>query len=1047
MLQFYNSKKCLLLIAALLFAFTGFAQTAIKGTVKDSKGQVLPGVTVKVKEAPQVATVTNNDGVFNIAIQPGYKTLVFSFIGYKTQEALINGRFLINVTLDDDARGLNEVVVMGYSNTAKKDLTGSVGVVDMTDLQKSPVASFAETLAGRVAGVQVVSPDGKPGSSPAILIRGLGSITQDSSPLYVIDGVPIESPDANMIDPANIESITVLKDASATAIYGSRGGNGVIVITTKRGKRGPSVVDYSGYYGINQPYKFMKLLSPYEFVRLANDQFPGANPYLTGGKTLEDYRNVQGTDWQKALIRTGAIDNHSINISGGNENTTYSMSGNFNNQTGIIIASDYTRYQGKLALDQKVGDHTKIGGYLAYARYTTTGGDPSPGSANSLFYSAYTYRPITIPSFSGINIEDQLYDPENLANDPRVNPILSYQNEIRNKINKNLIGNVYVDYSFLKNFKLTIRGSINSTDLRQETFNGTNTRSGNPNISGNLGVNGSVLNGTTDVYSNTNLLQYDAFIFNKDHHLTVLVGTDLQKTNYKSFGFGATNIPDERLGISGLDVGIVQQNMASARLSTNSLTSGFGQVNYTYQNKYYFTGSFRADGSSKFLNNRWGYFPSAAVKWKVSEEGFFKKQHFISDANIRASYGEAGNNRVGDFDYAAQLNFTSQLYLNGGLVGFNAVTSTLANPNLKWETDIKKNIGVDLGFLNNRVNLTVDVYDNKIKDLLYRTPLPGNTGYSSTVKNIAGLTNRGLEIAIGADIVQAKNFTYSANFNISFNKNRLDALSDPAEEGLITTVNWDANFTNVPAFISKVGGPLGQIYGYISDGLYQLTDFDKLPSGTYVLKPNLPTNGPTATRASMVPGMEKYVDINHDGIINDNDKTVIGNGYPIHVGGFSNNFRYRNFDLNLFFQWSYGNDIINANRIWFTGGNVTFRKANGPQEAFADYANRWTPTNPNTDIAVIGQNAAVYSTRYTEDGSYLRLKTFNLGYSLPQKMLSRLKINRLRVFVSAANLFTITGYKGYDPEVSTYSTALSPALDYSSYPRPITITVGANLSL
>lgn len=1048
MLQFYNCKKSLLLIAVLLFTLTGFAQTVIKGTVKDSKGELLPGVSVRIKEASTAGTVTNANGAYSITIQPGYKTLVFSFIGYKTQEVSINNRFLVNVTLDDDATGLNEVVVLGYTSTAKKDLTGSVGVVNMDDLQKAPVQSFAEALGGRVAGVQVVSPDGKPGSAPTILIRGLGSITQDSSPLYVIDGVPIESPDNNMIDPANIETLTVLKDASATAIYGSRGGNGVIVITTKRGKKGPSRINYNGYYGLNMPYKFYKLLSPYEFVRLANDQFPGANPYLTAGKTLEDYRNVKGTDWQDLLIRNASVDNHSLNVSGGNENTTYSMSGNYINQQGIIIASGYSRYQGKITLDQRVGDKTKIGGYLAYTRNMLAGGDPSPGSANSLFYSAYTYRPIPIPSFSGINIEDQLYDPENASNDPRVNPILSYQNELRNTINKNLLANLYVDYNILPNLKLSIRGSMNGTDIRQEIFNNTNTRSGNPSIAGNVGVNGRLINSSIDVYTNTNLLQYDGFIFNKDHHLNVLVGTDLQKTNYKSFGVGSNQIPDERLGISGIDVGIVQQNLTTARLSTNALTSGFSQLNYTYKNKYYLTGSFRADGSSKFQNNRWGYFPSAAVKWKISEESWFKKLSFISDANIRASYGTAGNNRVGDFDYAAQLNFNSQLYLNGGLVGLNAVTGTLANPYLKWETDIKQNIGFDLGFLHDRINLTVDIYHDKVKDLLYKTPLPGNTGYTSTVKNIAALSNRGVEIAIGADVVKAKDFTYSTNFNITFNKNRLDALSDPAEEGIATTVNWDANFTSVPAFISKVGGPLGQIYGYVSQGLYQYADFDRLPNGTtYVLKPNLPTNGPTQTRASMQPGMEKYADINHDGIINDNDKTVIGNGYPIHTGGWSNNFRYKNFDLNLFFQWSYGNDIINANRIWFTGGNVTFRKANGPQEAFADYANRWTPTNTNTDIAALGQNAANYSTRYVEDGSYIRLKTLNFGYRFPQRMLSRYKISSLRVYVAANNLITVTGYKGYDPEVSTYATALSPALDYSSYPRPITITAGINLTL
>jgi TonB-linked SusC/RagA family outer membrane protein len=1044
MLQFY--KKGLLSLTLLLFSLAGFSQTLIKGVVKDNQGNTLPGVSVKIKEATQVGAITDNNGAFSIRSAPEYKTLVVSFIGYKTQEVLINNRVVIAITLDENQTGLNEVIITGYSTTgtARKDLTGSIGVVSMSDLQKAPVQSFTEALAGRVAGVQVISPDGKPGSAPSILIRGLGSITQDSSPLYVIDGVPIESPDNNMIDPANIESISVLKDASATAIYGSRGGNGVIVITTKRGVKGPSKVDYNGYYGINQPYKFMKLLSPYEFVRLAQDQFPTANPYLTNGKTLEDYRNVKGSDWQDLLIRTGQMQNHSMMVSGGNENSNYALSGNYVNQTGIIIASDYTRYQGKFSLDQKVGSKAKVGGSLTYSRTLTTGGDPSPGSTSSLFFSAFTYRPIAGPAVD-TPLEDLLYDPDNsYPTDARLNPIISYQNELRNKINRNVLGNAYIDYNILPNLKLSIRGSINSNDQRTEAFNNTKTRSGGQY--GTIGVNGSVLNGIIDIYTNTNLLQYDN-VFGKKHHLNVLIGTDAQRTNYKTYGMSANFIPDERLGISGLDVGIIQQSGARSVISYNTLASGFGSVSYNYAGKYYLSGTMRADGSSKFQNNRWGYFPSGAVKWKLSEEDFMKHQNFISDANIRASYGTSGNNRVGDFDYAAQLNFTSQLYLNGGLVGFNGVTTTLPNADLKWETNTKRNIGVDFGFLQNRVTLNVDYYNNKVTDLLYRTPLAGNTGYATAIRNIASLSNRGWEFTLGADIVKGKNFTYSTSFNISLNKNRLEALSTPTEEGLTVAANWDPNFTSTPAFISKVGGPLGQVYGFISDGIYQLSDFDKLPNGTYVLKGNVPTNGPTVARTAIVPGMEKYKDISGDGIINDNDKTVLGNGYPIHVGGWSNNLRYKNFDLNLFFQWSYGNDIINANRLWFTGGSVTFRSNLGPQNAFAEYADRWSLNNQESDIAKIGQNAREYSSRYVEDGSYIRLKTFNLGYTFPQKMLSRYKISRLRVYLSANNLITITGYKGYDPEVSTYATALSPALDYSSYPRPITITAGINLSL
>jgi TonB-linked SusC/RagA family outer membrane protein len=1047
MLQFYRCKKGLLLsLTFLLFSLTALSQTVLKGTVKDAKG-TLPGVSVKIKEAPQIGVVTNNNGEFSIPMAASYKTLVVSFIGYKTQEFTIGTRATVVITLEENLTGLNEVVVLGYNTSAKKDLTGSVAVVSVTDLQKAPVQSFTEALAGRVPGVLVSSPDGKPGSTPTIVIRGLGSISQDSSPLFVIDGVPIESPDNNLIDPANIESMTVLKDASATAIYGSRGGNGVIVITTKRGSKGPSQVSYNGYYGVNQPYKYMKLLSPYEFVRLASDQFgTAANPYLADGRTLEDYRNVKGNDLQDQLLRTGTMSNHSIFISGGSENGNYAISGNYVNQTGIVIASDYTRYQGKISLDQKVGAHAKVGGFLTYTRNMSRGGDPAPGLVNSLFLSVYGYRPIPTPGNANYAPQDavDLYDPDNVYPlDARVNPLINYSNELRNRINKNMLGNLFFDYDLAKGLRLHLQGNINSTDSRTEAFNNTKTRSGGR--FGTQGVNGSILNGTIDIYTNTNLLQYNTVIADK-HRIGATAGLEMQKTNFKSFGYSAIQIPDESLGISGLDAGTINQTNANARLSTNSLYSAFGQVTYNYASKYYLTATYRADGSSKFSpKNRWGYFPSASAKWKFSEENFMKGQSIISDANIRASYGTSGNNRVDDFAYAQVLNFTSQLYLNGGLVGPNAVVSTLPNDNLKWETNVQSNVAVDLSFLNDRLILTVEYYHNKIKDLLYRTPLPGSTGYVNSFRNIASLSNRGWEISLGGEVVKSTNFSYNTNFNISFNKNRLDALSDPSEEGIISTVNWDANFTSTPAFISKIGGPLGQVYGFVFDGIYQYSDFDRTPGGSYILKNNIPAN--TNARASVQPGQEKYVDLNNDGIINDNDRTVIGNGYPIHVGGWNNNLNYKNFDINIFFQWSYGNDIINANRIWFNGGQATYRSNYGPQGALAEFAERWTPNNPSNTMARIGQNNRVYSTKYTEDGSYIRLKTLNFGYTIPKKWVEKYKINRLRVYVSANNLITLTGYKGYDPEVSTYATALSPTLDYSSYPRPVTVTAGVNLSL
>lgn len=1042
-------KKHLLffLPAFLLFSVSCISQTTVTGTVSDIKGEILQDVTVSVKGSTRSASSDANGG-YTISVPSTNSTLVFSFVGYTTKEVVVGNRRLINVTLESASSILNDVVVTGYSTVTRKDLTGAIGTVNVEDLQKAPVRSFEEALGGRVSGVQVVSQDGKPGSPVNIYIRGIGSISQSSAPLYVIDGLAIENPDNNLIDPANIETITVLKDASSTAIYGARGSNGVIVITTKRGKVGPARVEYAGYYGVNKAYKYMKLLSPYQFVQMLSEQLgAAANPYLTNGKVLEDYRNEKGTDWQDKLLQTGTQTNHSISISGGNAGTLYSLSGNYLNQQGIILSSGYERYQGKMTLDQNLGKKAKVGASLTYTSGTISGTNPTGNSISSLFYHAYTYRPIPLPGIAVDDFEESLYDPGNsYPADYRVNPILSVKNEIRNTISNNVIGTLYLNYNILKNLKLTLRGSINSNASRQEAFNGSATRSGG--IYGTLGVNGSILNYRTDIYDNTNLLEYNTTI-NKVHRINVLAGASVQKADFKAYGYSASQIPDESLGLSGLDAGIIGTS-PTARLSSSSLLSGFGQINYIYNNKYYFTASYRADGSSKFPQNRWSYFPSGAVKWKISEEKFFKKSSVLSDGNIRFSYGEAGNNRVGDFDSYATINFTTPLYLNGTSQGNSAVTSSLANPNLKWETAVSADLGLDFGFFKNRINLSIDLYKKTTKDLLYRASLPGNTGYANSVKNIASLSNRGIEITLGADIIKTKALTFNSSFNITFNRNRLEAISDPSEEAITSTVNWEALYTGVPAYIARLGGPLGQIYGLISDGLYQYADFDKLPNGTFVLKGNLPSNALAANRTATQPGASKFVDLNNDGQITVDDRTVIGNGYPKHIGGWSNNLRYKNFDINIFFQWSYGNDIINANRLWFDPGMGIKERSSlfGGQNTFAEFANRWTAENQNTDIPRLNQNVSgVYSSKYVEDGSYIRLKTLNVGYTLPSKVLSRYKITRLRIYIATSNLYTLTKYKGYDPEVSAFSTGLTPSLDYSTYPRPITITGGLNLTL
>lgn len=1042
-----------MLLAVSSFGMKGepYAVITVNGKVTDVNKQPLNGVSVSVR-GTNLGTITNKDGSYSISNVDENATLEFRSIGYKTQQIAINKRLIVNAILIENTSVLDEVIVTGYTTTARRDLTGSVGSVSITDLQKAPVRSFEEALAGRVAGVQVTSQSGRPGSATDIVIRGIGSISQSNRPLFVIDGFPMENPDNSLIDPDNIEAIDILKDASATALYGARGSNGVVVITTKKGQPGAPKINYHGYYGINQPTKYLQLMTPYQFVQAQAElssitTMP--NYYLLNGKTLDDYRDVEGVDFQDALLRTGGQQNQSINVSGGTNDTQYSLSGNFFTQEGIIVNSAYRRYQLRSTIDQKIGKKVKVGANVAYTTSLIKGENPQTGNGpNSVFNRVFTYRPI---SWGGQDesLSTELYDPEidntNTLINYLANPVINQRNIIRNTTDANIYANAYLDYNITPHLKFTSRGSVSTTFRRYETFNGSNTASGG--FWSPSGINGSTYHYRWDYYGNSNLLTYTNS-FKKKHFITVVVATDIQKAESRSFGYVATQIPDESLGLSGLDAGTISVPTTDA-ISESTMASLIGSLSYNYKGKYYFTGNFRADGSSKFVgDNKWGYFPSAAIKWRFNREKLFSKAKWLSDGSLRFSYGTTGNNRVGDFDTYARINFNNPLILNGVVQPLSAVISSLQNPLLRWEKTVSTNLGLDLAFLKDRINFTVDLYDRSTKDLLYNTPLPYSTGFTTAIRNIASISNRGAEFTLGAKIVQNKSFSYTTSINTSLNRNRLTSLSDPTESAILTSVGWEALFGSIPSYIAKVGGPLGQMYGLVADGLYQYKDFDRLPNGTFTLKPNMP--GSIYSSGSIVqPGDNKFVDINKDGIINDDDKVVIGNGYPLLYGGWSNNFQYKNFDVNLFFQWSYGNDVVNANRIWFSNGlgiatRYTFMPA---QNAFAEYANRWTPSNQNTDIPKMNRASQVISSQFIEDGSFIRLKTLNVGYTLPAKFLSKYKISRLRVYIATNNIFTLTRYKGYDPELSAYQTALTPGVDYSTYPRPLTITAGLNLSL
>ncbi|WP_246162334.1 SusC/RagA family TonB-linked outer membrane protein [Sphingobacterium phlebotomi] len=1014
----------------------------VSGVVTSQQtGKPLPGVSISLQN--KILGVTDASGRFNVEV-PNDATLLFQYIGYANNEITVGDRNILQVKLLEDNKALEEVVVVGYGEVQRKDLTGAVGSVNMQDIKKAPVGSALEALAGRVAGVQVTSESGKPGSDLNIVIRGANSLTQDNSPLYVIDGFPLEDANNGILNPDEIESIEILKDASATAIYGARGANGVILITTKKGEAGPPQINYTGYVGSQNIINTIDLMDGYEFVRLQQERDPVGSQenYFRDGLTLEDYRTLPSYDWQDVIFRDATMHNHSLSVMGGNANTKYSFSGNIFDQQGIIINSGFSRKQGKITLDQNF-NKLKVGINATYSSTLTNGSNPATpesnfSAMNYLMFSIWGYRPVSFPNEDLLN--DMVDDLANPTNDYRFNPVLSAQNELRENYNNRLIVNAYAEYPILPYLKLRITGGINNSDLRNDTFNNSKTRYGFPGST--MKVNGSILYTQSNTWLNENLLTFNKKI--KDHTLNAVVGLTFQENAFHRYGMSAIQLPNESKGLAGLSEGIPQP-LQSIKAEW-AMLSYLARLNYNYKGRYLLTTSFRADGSSKFLgDNRFGYFPSAAFAWRLIDESFMKKQTLFSDAKVRVGYGVTGNNRVSEYAAFSPISFNnSSNVLNGYYSWGNSLIQGLflpniGSPNLVWESTAQSNVGIDVGMFKNRLLFTVDYYDKRTYDLLLNASLPPSIGYLNAFKNIGETKNKGIEITVSGDIIKKQDFQWNGSFNISFNRNRIVALTEN-QESLTSNVFWDQDYRTTPLYIAKIGQPLGQMYGYIWDGVYGYEDFDQQPNGSYVLKPNVTTNG--NTRNSIQPGDIKYSDLNGDGVVDNLDRTVIGRGYPIHQGGFANTFNYKNIDLHLFFQWSYGNDVFNANRLLFETGD----KAHLNQ--YATYIDRWTPENSTSNMPrVNGQGPKVYSSRVVEDGSYLRLKTASVGYTFGGETLARLKIKNLRVYASVQNILTWTNYSGFDPEVAVYYSALTPGFDYSSYPRPKTFVFGLNVNL
>lgn len=1049
----FSWKRGLSILLFTLFSFSvAMAQVLVRGAVIDQTGESVPGASIQVKGSTQ-GTITDLDGKFSLNAPNKKSVLVISFIGYVTQEVPVDNSKPMSIVLKEDTKTLDEVVVVGYQEVKKRDLTGSVAKVDMESLLKTPSSSFDQTLGGRVAGVNVSSGEGMPGGTMNIVIRGNNSLTQDNSPLYVIDGFPVEDPAiASTISNSDIESLDVLKDASATAIYGARGANGVVIITTKKGKMGRPQLKYDGSFGFQNVSKTIDMMDAYEFVKLQNECYPAdtKKKYLKlyEGKqwTLDDYRNVPQYDWQDEIFRTAWQQNHSISLMGGTEGVRYNASASYFDQDGIVLNSNYQRFQTRLNTVVRRGK-LNMSVTANYSRAIQTGSSTSLYSSsgmNNLFYSVWGYRPVTEPDVPLSTLMDNIIDETiDTTNDYRFNPYQSLKNEYRKGYTNTFQLNGFVEYEFIKGLKFKVSGGYTTDSRNNDTFNNSKTRYGSP-ISTDK-VNASVARQQRLTWLNENTLTYQTNIKNK-HAINSLIGVTMQNSDYEAYSFKTTNIPNESLGMAGMNEGI--PSTTTSERSSWSMMSYLARFIYSYRSKYYATISFRADGSSKFSKeNRFGYFPSASLAWSFSEEDFMKKyKSVLSSGKLRASWGLTGNNRVGEYEAFALLRamkaasgdiFSGVYPFENNLTNVGTVPVSLGNRKLKWETTEQWNVGLDLGLFDERIGINVDLYQKTTRDLLLDAALSQTTGFASSMRNIGKVRNTGIEFTLNTVNINQKGFKWNTNFNIAFNKNRVLELAEN-QLSLRTVAYFDQNYNGQPTYISKKGYSMGMMYGYQYEGTYKYDDFYK-SGDTYVLRPGVPAySGQSNTQ----PGMPKYKDLNGDGVIDTNDRTMIGRGLPIHTGGFTNDFSYKGFDLSIFFQWSYGNDVLNANRLFFENSN-----GSSNLNQFASYVNRWTPENPMSDIPAALNSASnrVVSSRVIEDASFLRLKTVSIGYTLSKKVLKKSGISTARFYVAGQNLWTVTGYSGYDPEVSIRNGALTPGLDYSAYPRAYAINFGVNL--
>jgi len=974
---------------------------SVKGNVSAVSGERLPGVTIVVKGTTE-GTITDIDGNFSLSNISDNAILVFSFVGMQSMEISTAGKNSVEVILKEDAIGLDEVVAIGYGSMKKSDLTGSVASVSTDDLNSMPVPSISDAMQGKAAGVQIIS-SGTPGSDATIRIRGVGTIN-NNNPLLVIDGFPTDG-GLNQINMNDVESIQILKDASATAIYGSRGANGVVIITTNKGVANKSKLNLDYFYGIQQATNMVEMLNAEQFATLHNEMMENAgmekNPAFADPSSLG-----AGTNWVTEMISPATMQNISLSYTGGSDKSTYYVSGNIFDQDGIVLNTNFKRYTIQFNSESKVFDWLKFGNNISLNNDIKSHGDYN--IKNTL---------MALPTQDVYNVDGTYAGPEGRpawSGDIR-NPVGSATVVESTTTGYNLRGGIFAELKLMDGLTFKSSAGLKANIWYDRTWAPKYDWKPTPQDQSYLyqSANKSI----TWVWDNT--LNYETVI-NVVHKVSAMLGTSAQENNYDYMSGSIQNFASDLT--QQLSNGI-DQVVLNGNASSWALLSYMARANYSYDGKYLATATMRRDGSSRFgSGNKWGWFPSASIAWRISEEGFLTEAKQIDDLKLRAGFGMTGNQEIGNYSFASNLS-TVKYNFNDNVV--NAVVpNVMPNPNVKWESQQQFNVGVDATVLDQRLTITIDAYKKFTNDMLVPMSVPISTGYSDISVpyiNAGKIENRGIEFSTTSRNIDGA-LKWDTDFNISFNQNEVKALNDT-----IPMLRGDVGFNYSIARI-ETGYPVDIFYGFVTDGIFQ----NQQEVDEHALQ--VPGNDPY-NRTS--PGDIRYVDLNSDGIIDDNDRTYLGDPNPDFIFALNNTFSYKGFDLNIFMQGVYGVDLFNANRIWNEGMAVAYNQT-------TETLNRWNGEGTSNVMprAVFNDpnKNTRQSDRYIEDGSYLRIKNISFGYNLPKSLIAKVKLSSARIYLAGTNLYTFTNYKGFDPEVG------SNGIDNGNYPITRNISIGANIS-